>query len=471
MQSIGIIGSGFAGIMTAIQLIRKAPAPLSIYIIGDKNSFARGVAYQPYSSRHILNVIAGKMSAFPDQPDHFLDWLMDKEEFKFMDRNIVSNSFISRKLYGDYLVHSWQNHLKIASEKGIEVVELTDTVSHLNLIDNQNIQLDFHHIPSIVIDQCVIATGNQIPKNPGIANIGFFKSKNYFQNPWSIESVKPTFGNLPILILGNGLTMVDTILGLEEQNYSGEIFSLSPNGFNILPHRHSGVVYKNHLEEIKPGMKPDELASIIFKHIRIVRKFGISAEPIIDALRPLTQKLWSHFTAEDKKHFMERWRHLFGVARHRIPLHIYDKIMRKRIEGKLHIQSGRIIDITEQAGIINVKYFNKKTKDVETIQVSRVINCTGPETDFSKLEDTFLSQVIHDKLISQDELKLGISANTENFRVRYPGGNEHINLFTLGSNLKGELWESTAVNELRQQAVSLAEVLLDNKKLATMQNS
>ena len=37
---------------------------------------------------------------------------------------------------------------------------------------------------------------------------------------------------------------------------------------------------------------------------------------------------------------------------------------------------------------------------------------------------------------------------------------EHSNLFTLGSNLKGELWESTAVNELRQQANAIADIIL-----------
>ena len=31
--------------------------------------------------------------------------------------------------------------------------------------------------------------------------------------------------------------------------------------------------------------------------------------------------------------------------------------------------------------------------------------------------------------------------------------------FTIGSNLKGELWESTAVNELRSQAEKIAEKL------------
>ena len=58
-------------------------------------------------------------------------------------------------------------------------------------------------------------------------------------------------------------------------------------------------------------------------------------------------------------------------------------------------------------------------------------------------------------------MKLGIRTNIDNFKVKYKNGQEHNQLYALGSNLKGELWESTAVNELRQQAEALTKVLLN----------
>ena len=39
MKKIGIIGGGFSGTMTAVQLITKTPVPLSISIINEKESF------------------------------------------------------------------------------------------------------------------------------------------------------------------------------------------------------------------------------------------------------------------------------------------------------------------------------------------------------------------------------------------------------------------------------------------------
>ena len=85
------------------------------------------------------------------------------------------------------------------------------------------------------------------------------------------------------------------------------------------------------------------------------------------------------------------------------------------------------------------------------------------------MENSFLSQCIQDELICQDELKLGLNTNIENFKVLYKDGREHANLYTLGSNLKGELWESTAVNELRQQAEALSIILLANEDSENMQ--
>src|SRR5438128_12461523 len=102
MKTIGIIGGGFTGTMTAVQLIRQADELLDIMIVCPKESFVRGVAYNPYSKEHLLNVITSKMSAFADKPNHFLEWVLDRQEFAGKDEAIVANSFMPRYLYGEY---------------------------------------------------------------------------------------------------------------------------------------------------------------------------------------------------------------------------------------------------------------------------------------------------------------------------------------------------------------------------------
>ena len=73
--TIAIIGGGVGGSLTAIQLLRSASERLDIHLIERTGSFGRGVAYGTEQYTSLLNVPAGKMSAFPDDPKHFLRWL------------------------------------------------------------------------------------------------------------------------------------------------------------------------------------------------------------------------------------------------------------------------------------------------------------------------------------------------------------------------------------------------------------
>ncbi|MGG7036802.1 MAG: FAD/NAD(P)-binding protein [Flavobacterium sp.] len=458
MKTIGIIGAGFTGTMTAVQLIKKSNNPCEIIIINESETLNKGFAYNPYSDKHLLNVIAGKMSAFPEEPNHFIDWVMERPEFKNKDRELISNSFLPRKIFGEYIVTIWENYLHIAKSKNIVITVIDSFVVDLEK-KTDIIQLHLSNDTKLKIDYCVITTGNHIPRNPKIKNPAFYQSKNYFQNPWKIESVKNTKPDLPVLIVGNGLTMVDTVMGLLEMGFKNEIYSISPNGFNILPHRHNGLKYSKLSEELKESLSLFELVKLVNKHIKEAREYGATAEPVIDSLRPYTQTIWQNLTEEEKNTFMSRLRHLWGVARHRIPTHTHDKIQQLRIDNKLHINSGRILNFTEDDTAITVEYFDKKEQTVKTLKVSRIINCTGPETDLMNIDHSFLKNCLLKGILTQDKLKLGIAANTTTFQVIDSEGKAHNNLFTIGGNLKGELWESTAVNELRKQAEILAENL------------
>jgi uncharacterized NAD(P)/FAD-binding protein YdhS len=234
MKRIGIIGGGFSGSLTAIQLIHKSDA-CEIILINKQETFNKGFAYNPYSDKQLLNVIAAKMSAFAEQPDHFLDWVMEQNEFKNRDRTLIANSFLSRKLYGAYLVDVWNQNYPLAAKKGIKVRLLNQFVVDIQMAAT-SVSLFLDNGETILVDQCVIATGNQVPRNPSIKNETFYPNYNYFQNPWIREAVQHVIPNLPVLIVGNGLTMVDTVLGLKENGFNGEIYSISPKGFNILPH-------------------------------------------------------------------------------------------------------------------------------------------------------------------------------------------------------------------------------------------
>ncbi len=87
---VAIIGAGFSGSLTAIHLLSDPDGdrpPLRVALIErELSAFGRGVAYGTPCSRHLLNVPAGKMGAFPDRLDHFLEWLHSHPAERAADR-------------------------------------------------------------------------------------------------------------------------------------------------------------------------------------------------------------------------------------------------------------------------------------------------------------------------------------------------------------------------------------------------
>lgn len=460
MIKIGIIGGGFCGMMTATRLVESAAIPLEIYIIEPNPEIGKGIAYQSYSDQHLLNVIASKMSAYEELPNHFLDWVMTKEPYKNEDRELLSRAFLPRNLYGAYLSTIWKNTIQLAESKEINLQIIQNFVKDIDIKKN-NIIIFTDSNQEIAVDYGILATGNLLPRNPKIKNNNFYAEKNnYHQNPWGLQSVKDSKKEKKILIIGNGLTMVDTVFGLIEQGFSGKIYSLSPNGFHLLPHRGNGIVYTKLLEEISEELTLNDLAKTIIKHIRIVRKYGLSAEPVIDSLRPITQKLWISFSESQKKNFLSRFRYLWNIARHRIPLHSHDKIQQYRTSGNLQPITGAIVDFNSKGNEIEITYFDKKQKKEQQLLVDRVINCTGPETDFSKLENSFIKNKIQEEFLAQDSMKLGLKSDFANFNLQNKNCENYPHFFSVGNLMKGELWESTAVGDIRIHPKKISEYIL-----------
>lgn len=458
---VAIVGGGFCGMMTAVAL-GESRFPVDICVFNAGHAFGRGVAFAPYSKKHLLNVPAGKMSAYSHRPGHFVDWVIRHDFFNGInDHMLVAGSYLPRSFYGDYLDDVWKEFLSAKSQNAfIRVVE--GYVAGLDY-DGKKYHLSANG-REFDFDFVVLATGNSVPAFPFAASPEFRFSRRYFENPWSESSVKlSALKEENIVIVGNGLTMVDTVLGLMEAGFQGTVYSISPDGFTILSHRHNGAGYSKmveELEQMKPPHTLREVVSLFNKHVKLVRKLGISAEPVVDSLRPLTQEIWKNLSHPDKEVFMSRLRHMWGVARHRLPVHVHDKIQRLRIDGRLKVIAGNIKTAADRGDHAEIRFYDKKKKSEEIIRASRVINCTGPATDILESDNLFLKHLLLKGYVDQDELKLGIKVNPDSFRIVDKKGREQERIFALGSLVKGMLWESTAVPELRIQAEGVGSEIL-----------
>ena len=455
-QHIAIIGGGFCGILTLVNLLKIAKNPLHITLIHTEELLAKGIAYDTYSDQHVLNVEARNMSAFPDDPNHFVNWYKDSGLHSNGDAEQIPFHYLSRNIYGKYLQSIFKDAL-IHIPHHINLYFVHSEATDMQL-EGDHFRISCRDGSSVLAHKVVLATGNHLPGHSALNGKDFLNSPKYFSNPWKEESVNDLDDSAPVFIIGTGLTMVDVVIGLQEKKFNNKIYALSPKGFNILAHRPHHP-QREILDELAPPYEIEKLVQLFRKYVHKAWKHGESGETVVDAVRSKTQEIWQSLDLKDKQRFMSHVRHLWGVARHRLPAHIHNQVQDLITQGKLEILAGRIQDAFEEDGLVTLKIKRRKSQQEETIKVARVINCTGPQTDILKFDSLLFQNIIRKGYIFPDEMRLGVEANPDG-RILQKDGKPSSQLFTLGTLLKGKLWESTAVPELRMQTKKLAELLL-----------
>src|SRR6478609_3277619 len=111
-MNIAIIGGGFCGTVLAARLLKdKSDSVLDITLIEKRHDIGKGIAYSTNKTFHLLNVKAENMSAFPEKPDHFMEWLNQKSI------PLSSSEYMPRKLYGMYLNEILEDAMLSISDK------------------------------------------------------------------------------------------------------------------------------------------------------------------------------------------------------------------------------------------------------------------------------------------------------------------------------------------------------------------
>jgi uncharacterized NAD(P)/FAD-binding protein YdhS len=100
-RTIAIIGAGYSGTLTAVNILRTSPPDnVRVVLVEQDSTPGRGLAYRFADDNHLLNVPAGNMSALADEPSHFVAYCRN------VDPAFNTGSFISRRLYGEYLQYT-----------------------------------------------------------------------------------------------------------------------------------------------------------------------------------------------------------------------------------------------------------------------------------------------------------------------------------------------------------------------------
>jgi uncharacterized NAD(P)/FAD-binding protein YdhS len=433
-QRIGIVGGGFSGTLCAYHL-EKLGGNNEVVIIEPKAALGMGLAYSTPSMRHLLNVPAGKISALPDRPTHFLDWL-----HKNNDPSAEAGDFIPRAVFGRYV-------------QGF-AAKLTRT-EHLHALavacnpEPAGLRLHLSDRRSLVVDKLILALGNFEPAPfPGVAPA--CKTNGSYHNcAWRDQTFTGLPDSAPVLLIGTGLTAIDVVLRFREQGHRGVITAVSRHG--IFPSRHSEDVL---IDQKASANFQAQTARGLLQAFRQAIADNRSWRTVVDELRPYTNEIWQSLPQSEqirfRRHLLRRWETL----RHRMAPAIANQLDEELRAGTLIRRSGRIVGIHHEESGARVDILDEGGNK-QRVNVQRVINCTGPNMNYTVAGNPLLDSLFAQKLIAPGNFNIGLWTDDEG-AVRSAAGVVSDNIFTLGPARLGNLLESIAVPELREQSLRLA---------------
>jgi uncharacterized NAD(P)/FAD-binding protein YdhS len=457
MRTVAIIGGGFSGTVTAINLVRLSRQPLQVVVINGGYPLGRGVAYSTRQPEHLLNVVARNMSALADQPGHFVEWLRTRHEYADMPEAKLREQFIPRRIYGDYLQSVLFWHAKAADSKALGGVESIAGEAVDIALSGSSAVVTIEGNRQIKADKIVLATGNNAPVelfvDPSCAG-----HDGFVDNPWKTwEYQKQNHGDNGILV-GAGLTMIDAFLTLKEGGWKGKIQAISRNGIVPLSH-FKGIEYPNFPPEEIVTYHLDQIVTLLERHCAQLRKDGNNPAIVIDKLRPYTQRIWDHLSIEEKREFNRKYRTIWGAYRHRIAESIHRQLTDAIESAKLEIIKGKITSIGVEDQRLVVRYDDAGSGQSRTLAGSLAVNCTGPRESYSRDRSLLFTNLFGHGFVQADALDMGLKI-AKDFAIIDREGLRSACLYAMGPLLKGSLWETTAVPELRIQAFQIAENIL-----------
>src|SRR5437899_2934642 len=144
MESDAIVGGGCSGLLVAVQLLRKGFTG-RVVIVEPRAELGRGLAYSTRCDEHLLNVPTGKMSALPEEPGHFLEWLRARNW-----PDAAPGLFAPRRVYGEYLGELLHEYVRtgrhdfrhVCAEVAAIESRDGDSCAHLNLSDGSTLDAD-----------------------------------------------------------------------------------------------------------------------------------------------------------------------------------------------------------------------------------------------------------------------------------------------------------------------------------------
>lgn len=452
---IAIVGGGFSGVAVAWQLLQRMQAPAMVHLV-NRGPLGRGLAYGSPSPHHLLNVPAGRMGIDPADEAGFVHYL------RGIGLPFAGSDFVPRTLYGAYLEWCLGDARAQAQARGVQLQIHDGAVTGIEPhVGGFALHLSAAPGARVEADSVVLALGNFASVPPALQPGFDWQGPGLHLSPWTARRLAPEDLNAPVLLLGSGLTAYDALLQLRHEGHRGPVTMLSRRGLRAQPHRP--------LETPPPQgiVSPDVLAAEgslrsmlqqVRGAVKAAQTSGLDWRDVIGGLRPATPRLWAQLAPDERRRFLRHVLPYWDTHRHRAAVPIAQRIEAERQAGSLVSMAGRLRGLTPVPGGWRADIEARGSGGLRSMQVSSVVNCTGPSSDVRRVDDALLAGLLAQGRLRPDALGLGLEVDAQ-YRLLDTAGVPQPRLRYVGPLLKAGYWEATAVPELRAHAHAVAKAM------------
>lgn len=441
-----IIGAGFSGSSLAIQLAAQLPAGHDVCLVGDSESFGRGAAYGLARPEHLLNVRASDLGPDPAHPDEFA------ESLELADGS--RNGFLPRDVYGEFLAQRLETAI---ADSGGRLHPVRDKVIGLRRLPG-GFRVHLADGGDFFSDRVVLAVGALPPRALPEVDTRLAQDSRYVGRVWHPDSLAGIDPDARVLIVGTGLTMADVLVSLRRQGHRGVITAVSRHG--LLP--------QAHLDRPQPAVLPPALARAVenadlrqlVRLLRGMAAVGGDWRPLVDGLRPHNQSLWQRLPTAQRRRFLRHLRAHWEVHRHRIAPALARKLQQELASGGLVVRAAKLLHARLERNGVRALLRPRGQERAAPEEFDVIVRATGFDTDVQNTHHALIAHLREADLVAPDELGLGLRSDPAGQVVDRHGGIVP-GLFLLGPLQRGQLWEVTAIAELRNAAAALARKLAE----------
>ncbi len=460
---VAIVGGGFTGGAIALHLAEKAGnnAGFEIVVFEPRGRLGAGLAYDTQEDVHRINVPAGRMSLYPDVPEHFQAWIERTDALKGDRQAFAADglAYPRREVFGRYV----EDHLAPWLANGavrhhrtkVEDISPVGSRWRIGAADGS----------SVLADIVILAATHPAPGLPRVlARLrGDSRLIADATRPGALDSVEMVDR---VLIVGNGLTAADVIAALGNRGHAGDIVSISRRGLRSRGHApQPQEAFGDFVSE------PSSTASHLLRRVRAALREatadGRTWHSVLDAVRGQGQAIWQSLPVAERRRIARHVRPFWDVHRFRIAPQVEAAVDQAISAGRLTVLAASVASVEADADGLAVTLKPRRSKETILRHFDKVIVTTGPDHGGVLASQPFLASLAEEGIVAACPTALGILCDREGHAIDTKG--EVVDgLYVAGPLARGTFGELMGLPQVSEYAVFIADRVLSEIEAANV---